>query len=200
VQRAVFVALAFLGLALSAAACAHLSVVVGPTAPPSASPTPTGSPGTCNDQAANTTVIIAMALAVAPTTDPTYGVINGYTTVDITTGTFSNVASVITAHTSDVVQFANAETGATPILHSAVNFPNASAFPATPYTFPASTQQPLGTQISQSQWSTGPIQSTSGTGVCFSQAFTISAPGTYRFGDLSYYNLSNMRDVLVVSP
>jgi len=199
-MRAAFVALALLALALCGAGCAHLDVTVGPTAPPSPTPTPTGSPGGCNNQASNTTVIIAMALAIAPTTDPTYGIINGYTTVDINTGNFSNVASVITAHTSDVVQFANAEIASTPILHSAVNFPSANSFPATPYTFPSAAQQPLGTQISQSQWSTGPIQSSGLGGVCFSQAFTISTAGKYYFGDLTYYNLSNMRDVLVVSP
>lgn len=198
--RALFVALALFGLALCGAGCAHLADTVGPTPPPSPTPTPTGSPGACNNQASNTTVIIAMALSIAPTADPTYGVINGYTTVDINTGVFSNVASVITAHTSDVVQFANAETGSTPIAHSGVNFPSATVFPATPYTFPAATQQPLGTQISQSQWSTGPVQSSSVAGACFSQAFTISTAGKYFFGDLTYFNLSNMRDVLVVSP
>lgn len=197
--RILFIALTLFGIALSGAGCAHLPVVVGPTSSPSPTPTPTGSPAGCNSQASNVTVIVAMALAIAPSNDPTYGVINGYTTVDPSTGTFSNVASVITARTTDIVQFANAESGTTPILHSAANFPNATSFPATPYTFPASTQQPLGSQISQSQWSTGQIQSASGAGACFSQPFTISSAGKYFFGDLNYFNLSNMRDVLVVT-
>jgi hypothetical protein len=33
---------------------------------------------------------------------------------------------------------------------------------------------------------------------CYSQTFTLAA-GTYHFGDLDYYNLSNFRDVLIVA-
>jgi hypothetical protein len=34
---------------------------------------------------------------------------------------------------------------------------------------------------------------------CFSQTFTLTV-GTFYFGDYDYYNLTNMRDVLVVTP
>ncbi|HKU66860.1 MAG TPA: hypothetical protein VJP85_03695 [Candidatus Baltobacteraceae bacterium] len=140
-----------------------------------------------------------MSLAIAPTSSPNYGEISGYTTADPSTGTYANVASVITAKTTDVLQFANAETGTTPIVHSAVGFPSATAFPSVPYHFPASTQQPIGAQISQTQWSTGRISESATFGACFSQPFSLSTPGTYYFGDYDYYNLSNVRDVLVVT-
>lgn len=207
--RWLFGAVMLTGTIVSVAACAHLPVTINPnpTGSPqptfssssTPSPSPTGSSTACNGQASNVTVIVAMSLAIAPTSAPNYGTINGYTTVDPATGTFGNVATVITAKTSDIVQFANADIGTTPIQHSAVSFPNATSFPATPYNFPSSTQQSLGTQITQSQWSTGIVPGPNTSGACFSQTFTLPSPGTYYFGDYNYYNLSNMRDVIVVT-
>lgn len=219
-MRLFFGVLVFAAAIVSAAACAKLPVTVnpnpsgtpfptltpfpsptasGPT--PSSGPTPTPGPtasGNCAGQASNTTVIVVMSLSVAPTTDPKYGVINGYTTADRTTGTYGNIATVINVKTTDVIQFANGDYGSTPIYHSAVNFPNATSFPAVPYSFPSSTQQPIGTQITQSQWSTGQIPEVSSVAACFSQTFTLPSTGTYYFGDYNYYNQSNMRDVIVV--
>jgi len=54
-----------------------------------------------------------------------------------------------------------------------------------------------GTTLS-SGWSTGRIP-INGVGICFSQAFTLPFSGTYYFGDLDFYNLTNMRDVIVIS-
>jgi len=133
-----------------------------------------------------------MAASVTATIDPTYGVINGYTSVD-SSGTFGTVATVINARTTDVVQFANGESsGITAILHSAVGFPSA-AFPPAPNAFPVMDQQPLAMIISSGPWSTGRLQSG-----CFSQAFALTV-GTYYFGDYDYYNLANMRDVIQVA-
>ena len=140
-----------------------------------------------------------MSLAIAPTDAPNYGTINGYTIANPTTGTFGNVATVITSKTTDVVQFANADYGATPINHSAVGLPNAPGFPAPPYAFPPDVRQPISSQITQSQWSTGLVAEPTGSGACFSQPFTLPSPGTYYFGDFNYYNVSDMRDVIVVS-
>jgi hypothetical protein len=124
---------------------------------------------------------------------PIYGTINGYVKLN-SDGSFGNVATVINAKPSDIIQFVNGEnSGPTTILHSAVGFP-AVSFPNPPFAFPAGTSQPLGSAISSLQWSTGRLQPLP----CFSQTFTVS-PGTYFFGDLDYYNLTNMRDVLVVS-
>ncbi len=187
-----------------ATGCAHLpaSGLPGPTPSPSESSTPTPLPsgsGSCTTQASNTTVTIVMSAGVAATPDPRFGVISGYTTLS-STGTFSNVATVITAHPTDIVQFANIEAGATPIFHSAVGFPGAS-FPPVPYTFPAAAQRPVGTAITSALWSTGRVAPSPDGGVsfCFSQQFTLQN-GTWYFGDLDYYNLANMRDVIVVAP
>ena len=34
---------------------------------------------------------------------------------------------------------------------------------------------------------------------CYSQTFSLTAAGSYYFGDYDYYNLSNVRDVLIVA-
>jgi hypothetical protein len=123
-----------------------------------------------------------------------YGTLNGYTTLN-SDGTFGNVSTVINATITDIIQFVNGEdSGPTPILHSAAGF-SGSLFPPIPYSFPSSVQTAVGNAITSSgAWSTGRLNS-----ICFSQPFTVAA-GTYYFGDLDYYNLTNMRDVIVVSP
>ncbi|HXM18314.1 MAG TPA: hypothetical protein VN934_05830 [Candidatus Tumulicola sp.] len=185
------------GGALAIAACAHLpsySVVPGSTPTPTPSAGPSSSPAACATQAPQATVIIVMSSSISATTVSPYNVINGYIKANIDS-TFNNVASVINARSTDVIQFVNAEnTGPATILHSAVGFPNAVGFPASPYSFPTSTQQQIGSAISQAQWSTGRLAPLP----CFSQTLTAS-PGTYYFGDYDYYNLTNARDVLVVS-
>jgi len=123
-------------------------------------------------------------------------VINGYIVAN-SDGTFNNVAQVINLHSSDIVQFVNADSfGPAPIYHSAVSFPGASKFPATPYAFPAGTNQPIGSSISSAQWSSGRLPPS--VALCYSQQFT-AVPGTYYVGDFDYYNVANMRDVIVVS-
>ena len=65
-------------------------------------------------------------------------------------------------------------------------------------TFPKSARSPIGNVITQALWSTGRLVSQPGV-ACFSQTFTLTV-GTFYFGDYDYYNLTNMRDVLVVTP
>ena len=36
--------------------------------------------------------------------------------------------------------------------------------------------------------------------LCYSQAFTTPATGTFSFGDVDFYATANMRDVIVISP
>jgi len=79
---------------------------------------------------------------------------------------------------------------------AAFGFPTAS-FPATPYGFPSSASSQHGSALG-SAWPTGRIP-INGVGICFSQAFTVPASGTFYFGDIDFYNLTNMRDVVVVS-
>jgi len=191
-------------LAVVAAGCAHLSTATPvpsdtPSGFPSASPFPTASPspGACATQAPNTTLVIAMAASITATPVPTYGTIDGYTTVT-SGGFFGNVATLINAHASDVVQFVNGETtGPATIFHSAAGF-SGPTFPPVPYTFPSAVQQQVGTRISSQSWSTGRI-APSLTQFCFSQTLTLIV-GKFYFGDLDYYNSSNMRDVIVVAP
>jgi len=189
--------LALWGCALAIAACAHLpsySVVPGPTPTPTPSAGPSSSPAACATQAPQATVLIVMSSSITATIASPYNVINGYIKAN-TNQTFDNVAAVINAHSTDVIQFVNAEnTGPATILHSAVGFPNAIGFPAPPYSFPTSTQQQIGNSISQAQWSTGQLAPLP----CFSQPLSVT-PGTYYFGDHDYYNLTNARNVLVVS-
>lgn len=175
--------------------CARVAVGPSPPASPTPTATATGSPGICNTtQAPNTTVVIAMSSSITATADHTYGTINGYT--DAASG--SQTGSIIDTRTSDIIQFVNVEPS--PVNHSAVGFPNATSFPSVPYAFQSAAQLPQATAISTSQsWSTGLVPSQGGSG-CYSQQFTVPSIGTYYFGDYSYYNLTNMRDVIVVTP
>ncbi|MBC5806511.1 MAG: hypothetical protein GIW96_09910 [Candidatus Eremiobacteraeota bacterium] len=138
--------------------------------------------------------MIATSLSITATADPTYGTINGFT--DAASG--SQAGSVVGARTSDIIQFVNVDPS--PLNHSAVGFPNATSFPSVPYAFQSAAQLPRATAISTSQSrSTGLIPSQGGSG-CYSQQFTVPSIGTYYFGDYSHYNLTNMRDVIVVTP
>jgi hypothetical protein len=175
------------------AGCAHLQY--GST--PYVSPTPTGSvsptQAPCIQTATANAQIVAMSPLITPTIDPTYGLINGYGLV--TNGGSNNVAAPIVVKPTDVVQFFNNDQGSSQLRYSAVGIPSVTAFPGPTYTFPPSAVTQFGTQINGTQyWSTGLL-----AGQCYSQAFTISAPGTYYFGDYTYYGLGNVRDVIVAT-
>lgn len=146
---------------------------------------------------------VRLPLAIAPTSAPKYGTINGYTVVE--NGSFSTKAMVISQWLNDgvlssitsnnVLQFNNVDTGGA--LHSAVGFRGAS-FPSVPYTFPSAAASPVATAVSTGAlWSTGRINAPTYQ-QCYSQTFTLK-PGVYYFGDLDYYNLSNFRDPLIVA-
>jgi hypothetical protein len=189
------------------AACAKLDLGGGGSGPiptPTSSATLTPGPGVCDTPSTNANlVIVAMGNQIAPTTAPKYRTINGYATVE--NGSFSSRAAVINQWfnqgvlspitSRNVIQFANVDPGAA--LHSAVGF-KGNRFPPVPYTFPSAAASPVATAVSTGTlWSTGrvnpPVYQQ-----CYSQAFTLT-PGVYYFGDLDYYNLSNFRDVLIVS-
>lgn len=176
--------------------CAHLPnyAIPGPGITPTPTPGPTSTPSNCATQAPSATVIVVISSSITAVVAPIYGTINGYTTLN-SDGTFGNVATVISAKPADIVQFVNGETtGPNTIIHSAVGFPNATSFPPVPYTFPVAVVQPIGNAISPLQWSSGRLSPLP----CFSQPLTVST-GTYYFGDLDYFNLTNTRDVIVVS-
>lgn len=201
-------ALAFAAAAF-ATGCAHLTYPSGPTVPttptapafpvvpvPSPSPTSTGTsatvPQTCATQAPGAT-IVAMGSAISATSAAPFGTISGYA-VASSFATLVNVAAPVAVRVSDIVQFVNVESGSpTAIYHSAVGFPGATAFPAVPVVFPPSLNQAVGTTIGANAWSTGVVAPQ-----CFSPAFTLDV-GTYYFGDLAYFNLTNFRDVILVT-
>jgi hypothetical protein len=200
--------------------CAHLpkyavpGVGGSPTPGDSPSPGASSSPGSsptpadCGSPATDTTAFIAMTTTATATIDPTYGEVSGYTDQFDQFGDPSNVANVIDVNPTAVIQFVNLEPlgpqpspSATPdiIDHSAAALP--TAFPSPEYQFPSDELLALGTEVSTQAWSTGPIgQDFYGGTICYSQAFTVpSGGGAFAFGDLTYFGLSNMRDVIVVS-
>jgi hypothetical protein len=220
VSRGGLIALALTSLVAAVAACGggQSDIIVAP------SPTPTGSavptPGPCGTPIANG-VFVAMASYITATTDPTYGIINGYALV-ATDGTYSNVAQPIEIRPGDVLQFVNVEPAPNPsqapIQHSAVSLqgsvfptpapsssatavPSSSASPtSTPTpTFTASAQSAIGSAISSLLWSTGRVPASSTDTLCYSQSFTTPTQGTFAFGDYDYYTTTNMRDVIIVS-
>ena len=148
-------------------------------------------------------VVVAMGNNIGAVTVAKYGIINGYTVLE--NGSFTSKATLINQWlnqgvlspitSNNILQFTNVDTG--DAQHSAVGF-KGNAFPPIPYTFPSAAASPVATGVSTgSLWSTGLVGSPTYQ-QCYSQAFTLTA-GTYYFGDLDYYNLSNFRDVLIVA-
>jgi len=194
---------ALLALATCCTACANLpkttSTTIATASPivgqsPSANPSASPSPGACGSQATNA-VYVAMSSTITATSDPTYGTIFGYALTD-SSGNPGTTTTTIMLRPNDVVQFYNAEPAATAPSHSAVGL-STTAFPAVPYAFPSADASAIGSAIG-STWSTGRVP-INGVGICFSQTFTVPSSGVFYFGDLDFYNLTNMRDVIVVS-
>lgn len=196
---------AWIGVTLIAtiAACTKLNLGGGPIPTPSTSPTGPPTPTACGTPNSNANlVVVAMSNSIGPTSVPPYGTINGYAVVE--NGSVATHAEVINQWlkggvlqpitSKNVLQFTNIDPG---VLHSAVGFMG-NGFPSTPYTFPTAAASPTATAVSStSLWSTGRIAAPTSQ-QCYSQTFTLTA-GTYYFGDLDYYNLSNFRDVLIVA-
>ncbi len=177
----------------------------GPAPMPSSSATTSPTPSVCGTPAVNANlVVVAMGNNIGATYTSKYGVINGYGVVE--NGNFPAQAMLINQWlnpaggtgpitSNNVLQFTNVDTGF--VLHSAVGFKGES-FPSIPYTFPSAAASPVATAVStNSLWSTGRVAAPV-SAQCYSQTFTLKA-GTYYFGDLDYYNLSNFRDVLIVA-
>jgi hypothetical protein len=205
---------AALALLASVAACTKLDLGSGngtsPTPFPSVTTSPTTgpTPNACNTPStiANT-VIVAMGNLIGPVSIAPYGTINGYAVVENNQFplqatlinqwmTGSGVTQPIT--TKNVLQFVNVDTAGS--VHSAVGF-QGKEFPPTPYTFPTADVGPVGSTIgSKTAWSTGRVEAVGASvAQCYSQTFALTAAGNYYFGDYDYYNLSNVRDVLIVA-
>jgi hypothetical protein len=175
-----------------------------PSSLPSTLPTPSSSasPQPClGQQGAND--YIAMSFGIAPASSD-FGILFGYAEVDAS-GQVPTVAAPILLSPGDRVQFVNLDgyDQTQPILRSAAVFPNVTAFPPLPYTWPSNAYGVVGTTLNNTFWSTGLIQPTPSTGApCYSQVFTAGATGTYYFGDVLYYDdyIASPRGVLSISP
>jgi hypothetical protein len=169
-----------------------------PSASPTFSPGPCGTPNTSDPNL----VMVGMANAFAAVTVAPYGKIGGYAVVDPsgaspapqTAGIISMTVSGAPITSANTLQFTNLENPGS-IVHSAYGF-SGDAFPRD-YRFPSPAPSPTATAITSGNWFTGLVPSLS-TAQCFSQTFSLK-PGTYYFGDYSYYNLTTFEDVLVVS-
>ncbi|GAC1310255.1 MAG: hypothetical protein NVSMB21_17880 [Vulcanimicrobiaceae bacterium] len=196
---------------LATAGCAHLTYANVPAASGAgAFPTPTAvatvvpvpvpsasaggvAPQACATQAPAAT-FVAMGGSIAPATVAPYGTLFGYT-VAASSATVPSVAAPLVVRAGDTIQFVNVETAsATPVFHSAVGFPGATAFPPVPVVFPQAFERPTGGAIGPAAWSSGSVAPQ-----CFSPSFSVVA-GTYYFGDATYYNLTNFRGVVVAAP
>ena len=192
-------------LASTVVACAKLDLGgSGPVPAPSASATATATPTICNTPAAGSNVVVvAMGNNITATYTSKYGIINGYAVVEndrfpyqaMLINQWQNASGdTVPITPKNVLQFTNVDTS---VPHSAVGF-KGDSFPAVPYTFPTAAASPVATGVSATNlWSTGRVK-TPASEQCYSQTFTLT-PGTYYFGDLDYYNLTNFRDVLVVA-
>jgi hypothetical protein len=190
----------------SVVACTKLDLGSGGSGPiptPSGSPTNTPGPGVCaTPNLSSNVVVVAMGNEIAPTSAPKYGGINGYAVVE--SGSFPTRATLINQWlnqgviapitSANIVQFANVDQAGAE--HSAVGF-TGDRFPPQPYTFPSAAASPQATAVNTGTlWSTGRVDAPIYQ-QCYSQTFTLK-PGTYYFGDLDFYNLSDFRDVLIV--
>lgn len=195
-----------ISLLAAAVSCTKLDLSGnGPVPTPSSSASSSPIPGVCGTPSANANVVeVAMGNNISATYTSKYGIINGYAVIE--SGRFPYTAEVIDQWVNgsgnagpitskNLLQFANVDGSG--VQHSAVGF-KGDAFPSVPYTFPIAAASPQATAVSTTTlWSTGRVDA----GIseqCYSQTFSLKV-GTYYFGDLDYYNLSNFRDVLVVA-
>ncbi|MBV9102787.1 MAG: hypothetical protein JO060_04300 [Candidatus Eremiobacteraeota bacterium] len=203
-----FLIVLLLGGSVAAAnGCVHLKggtsgpLPTGVTSPPSGVTQPPS--GNCQSQSPNATVLVEISPDIRPTTYPLYGSVGEFATAPPSGNQLPGHAAPIQATSADVVQFANVD-GA--LMDSAVGL-GTGGFPSTPHGFPGGAQNPIGTLISSSTWSTGRL-GIGTTNACFSQTFTLPqlGPGatlSVYFGDLDLYNSipngTAYRDVIVVS-
>lgn len=173
--------------------CAHLPSGGVPALTPSPVVSATPTQAACLQSAAANAQIVAISPLITPTIAPIYGLIGGFGLVS--NGNANNISAPIVVAPSATVQFFNNDLVGSQLRYSAAGIPNVNAFPSPTYTFPPSAAAPSGSQINAtSTWSTGLLG-----GQCYSQTFTIAGAGTYYFGDVTYYGLANLRDVIVAT-
>ena len=136
-----------------------------------------------------------MSANAAPTIDPTYGVLFGYTNgIDNTQQPLPT--TIITVISGINLQFVNYDFNQP---HSAASLSGTAFPPPSPDPFPSGATQPIGSSIGSSPWSSGLVPAVTSF-YCFSQSFTTPTAGTYLFGDVQTFGVTNTRDVIIVSP
>ncbi|MDQ6767136.1 MAG: hypothetical protein M3Z41_04950 [Candidatus Eremiobacteraeota bacterium] len=178
------------------------TVTGSPTPTPSFSPTPTPSPGTSPTPTPTAVNFVVLAYpSVAPTTDPTYGQIDGFgqaTAAPTSTPLPTVVSSVITVHCNQTIQFFNLDRTSS-MFHTASLLGQASGsnWPLWNNVNGPYRASPVLTAITYPQFSTGTLLPL-GTGSSNSLVYTTgTAAGAFYFGD--YYQYSStppMRTVI----
>lgn len=208
-----------LRVAILAASIAIAATIVGTggcastntTVAPLVSPTPAASvsPSASASPVASPQVLVSLTYlrpSPTPTTDPTFGQVDGYGVLAAQPSATSTPApsQVITVVVGQTIQFLNFDAAS---LHTAslLGPANGTNWPAT-FTNAngASAASPAGANITDSQFSTGALAAdTGGNGPGRSFIYGTGVPGMYYFGDFYDYvpqspALPSMRTVIIV--
>ncbi|MBC5826003.1 MAG: hypothetical protein GIW99_08445 [Candidatus Eremiobacteraeota bacterium] len=199
-----FIATAGAAAAVAAIASGGCSNSATPTNAPRPSPSPTATVTPTTGPTASPTiaplVFIGLAYAsAAPTIDPTYGQVDGFSGLAAapTASSKPGPSQILNVPSGQPVQFYNFDRLAhTASLLAAANGAN---WPATfSNANGASAASPDGTAITMPQFSTGTIAASSGVPTA-SRVYNTGAPGMYYFGDFYFYQATPpMRTVIIV--
>jgi hypothetical protein len=187
-------------LAAATGGCSNSATSSSPTPTPSATPsaTPTGPTPTPTAPPQN---FISISTTVAATTDPTYGVVDGYgalaaapTSTPLTTPAPSQI---ITVPANQTIVFVNLDKS--PHTASLLGPANGMNWPATFTNNNGTAGLPAGTAITTAEFSTGTIAAAAGQPVFSFIYSTGSTTGMFYFGDFFGY-LSNppIRTVIII--
>lgn len=170
---------------------------------PSASATASTLPSSACGTAQAGAVFIAIGSYIEPANPPdaTYGSTYGYALVDAA-GNYPLKSTPIVLRPGDSVQFVNVDppdsAGGPGTSHTATGL-ESTTFP-NGHTFASDAFSASGATFTNARvWSTGAIPAIANA-LCYSQVLLVPASGTFAFGDAAFYNTTNFRDVLVVSP
>jgi hypothetical protein len=203
VRLAVAVLVAF-GVTLAAATggCSNSASSSTPTPTPSATPsaTPTGPTPTPTAPPQN---FISISSGITPTTDPTYGVVDGYgklAAAPTSTSTPAPTAApsqIVTVSANQTIVFVNFDK--VPHTASLLGPANGMNWPATFTNNNGTAGLPAGTAITAAQFSTGTIGASAGEPVFSLLYSTGPTTGMFYFGDFFGY-LSNppIRTVIII--
>lgn len=204
-------ALVILGL-IASGGCNSSSSMPQPGHTPSPTPIPSMSPGPSPSPLPTANVFVVMDYpSIPPTTDPTFGEVQGYAQVPFAPGSAApsttplplpTISSqVITVHCNQNIQFFNID-ATSPHTASLLNGPvTGSSWPPTFNNVNgAGTASPQLTPITYPQFSTGLLSSGNSVHPSASLVYsTGNTPGSFQFGDYyQYLGNPQMRTVITV--